>query len=368
MPAMYTSNPARISQSIGGVGHNVALAAHRAGVSVSLASAVADDLAGQTLLSSLRGAGLNSGAIQKLPATSETRTAQYVAFNDLNKDLVVAMADMDILSSPTMASQDLWTSLVSSHKPEWIVADANWSTDALKSIFGAGKTAGVPVAFEPVSIQKSQRLFRSPLKLIGPNDVVPANRISLATPNSLELKSMYNVARDEFLFDSEQWWDVVNNLNMSSAGSRDKLIAITNTELVDEGIPQQSIQLLPYIPNLVTKLGSKGCLLTMLLRAGDERLTDPDHAPYVLAKTAQVEDGEVGGVYLRLFPPAEVVTQDQIVSVNGVGDTLLGVLMAGLIKGQRLEEAIPTAQKAAVLTLKAKEAVSPQITPELLER
>ena len=310
--------------------------------------------------------GLEAGAVQKLPATPETRTAQYVAFNNLDKDLVVAMADMDILSSPAMASQDLWTSIVAKQKPEWIVADANWSTDALKSICAAAKTAEVPVAFEPVSTQKSQRLFRSPSALIGPRDVVPANKISLATPNSLELKAMYNVARDDFLFDSEHWWGVVNNLNMSSAVSRDKLIAITNTELVDEGIPQQSIQLLPYIPNIVTKLGSKGCLLTMLLRAGDERLSDPEHAPYVLAKTAQVEGDEIGGVYLRLFPPAEVVTQDQIVSVNGVGDTLLGVLMAGLIKGQRLEEAIPMAQKAAVLTLKAKEAVSPKISLELL--
>jgi pseudouridine-5'-phosphate glycosidase/pseudouridine kinase len=46
-PAMHTSNPASIRQSIGGVGHNVALAAHLAGgprLRVRLCSLVGDDL------------------------------------------------------------------------------------------------------------------------------------------------------------------------------------------------------------------------------------------------------------------------------------------------------------------------------------
>ena len=45
-PRMHTSNPASISQSIGGVGHNVALAAHRAfaASTVKLCSIVGDDM------------------------------------------------------------------------------------------------------------------------------------------------------------------------------------------------------------------------------------------------------------------------------------------------------------------------------------
>lgn len=45
-PQPYTSNPARISQSIGGVGHNVALAAHLASSRsrVRLCSVVGDDV------------------------------------------------------------------------------------------------------------------------------------------------------------------------------------------------------------------------------------------------------------------------------------------------------------------------------------
>lgn len=70
---------------------------------------------------------------------------------------------------------------------------------------------------------------------------------------------------------------------------------------------------------------------------------------------------------MRLFPPAELVQQEDIVSVNGVGDTLLGVLMAGIVREvkagrvPRLEDLVPVAQQAAVLTLRSSEAVSPII-------
>jgi pseudouridine-5'-phosphate glycosidase/pseudouridine kinase len=45
-PQAHVSNPAKISQSIGGVGHNVALAAHRASSKnkVQLCSMVGDDV------------------------------------------------------------------------------------------------------------------------------------------------------------------------------------------------------------------------------------------------------------------------------------------------------------------------------------
>lgn len=45
-PKMETSNPGRINQSIGGVGHNVALAAHRVSgdKAVKLCSMVGDDV------------------------------------------------------------------------------------------------------------------------------------------------------------------------------------------------------------------------------------------------------------------------------------------------------------------------------------
>ena len=362
---MYTSNPAQTSQSIGGVGHNVALAAHRAGATVSLVSAIADDLAGRSILAQLSSSGLGMTAMQRLSHGSGARTAQYVAFNDTQKDLVMAMADMDILNSPEMQSESFWHKTISAHSPKWIVADANWPPPTLSNLLKAAHSIGIPVAFEPVSTQKSTRLFSPSRQILQPQSVFPNNLIALTTPNALELNAMYIAARNTALFDSEVWWNVINNLNMSSTGSREKLVYITSSDLVDQGVPQQTVQLLPYIPAIITKLGADGCLLTELLGADDEKLTDPVHAPYVLARTMEERKaggvGGVGGVYMRLFPAAAVVRQEEIVSVNGVGDTLLGIVMAGLVKGMPLEDVLPVAQEGAVLTLKSGSAVSPGV-------
>ena len=63
---------------------------------------------------------------------------------------------------------------------------------------------------------------------------------------------------------------------------------------------------------------------------------------------------------MRHFPAVEVV--EDVVSVNGVGDTFLGVLVAGLAKGLTLDERlIETAQRGAVMTLRSKESVSPTL-------
>lgn len=151
---------------------------------------------------------------------------------------------------------------------------------------------------------------------------------------------------------------------MSSAGSRDRLISITSKAIVDEGLPQQSIQLLPFIPCMLTKLGPQGVLLTQLLQPNDPRLTSADSAPYIVSRAT--DSSLIGGVYMRLFPPETVLADKDVVSVNGAGDTLLGVVMAGLAKsetksGTKLEDIIPVAQKASLKTLQSADSVSVDI-------
>ncbi|EHY58124.1 hypothetical protein HRR83_005015 [Exophiala dermatitidis] len=361
-PVMHTSNPSSISQSAGGVGHNVATAAHFAGASVALASVVADDIAGSSLLESVKNTGLSTADILQLAAADGARTAQYVAVNDRNKDLVVAMADMSIFAHPELEKQEYWTEKMERRKPKWVVVDANWSPAVLSSIFTAAKTHQAMLAFEPVSTAKATRLFHKSVWTKTDTDsmVVPNHVVSLASPNSLELTAIYNAARNEMMFESEQWWGVIDSLGLSGSSSRDRLMAVAGRDLVQEGIPQQCIQLLPFVPNLVVKLGRKGCLLANLLRRGDPRLSSPDYAPYIISRTLSHES-QVGGVYMRLMPPSVEVDQAEIVSVNGIGDTMLGVIVAGLANGRLLEEVVPVAQDAAVLSLKSAEAVSPEV-------
>lgn len=67
---------------------------------------------------------------------------------------------------------------------------------------------------------------------------------------------------------------------------------------------------------------------------------------------------------MRLFPPVERLSSHEIVSVNGVGDTFLGTLIAGLTKDKPkvIADLVDIAQRASVMTLKSTEAVSPQIS------
>lgn len=365
-PVPHTSNPAVIGQSLGGVGHNVAVAASYVGSDVLFCSVVADDLSGRAALSTLEKEDLSTAGIQVLPATPCTRTAQYIAINDIKKDLLVAMADMSIVELPTsqLDFDGFWEPLLEQTKPKWVVVDANWRPEVIAKWTEVARKHGARVAFEPVSTAKSRRLFGSDANstdaTIGQNQTVPNNAISLACPNRLELAAMYNSARESLLFDSPGWWHIINSMNMSPAGSRERLIVLTSPSLVDEGLPQQTVQLLPFIPCIVTKLGGAGALLTQLLPPGDPRLTDPKSAPYILARAPLESDLLFGGVYMRLFSPDTIMNVKDIVSVNAAGDTLLGVLVAGLAKDPsvRIEDIIPIAQEASRKTLASAGGVS----------
>ncbi|KEQ59424.1 IdgA domain protein [Aureobasidium melanogenum CBS 110374] len=374
-PALHTSNPAKISQSLGGVAHNVARAANLVGDPVRLCSSVGDDLSGRAALDALTTEGLESTGIKTRQGSN---TAQYVAVNDASKDLVLAMADMNILDEPaahpgqpstsTSTSidtlNDFWLPQLQESKPTHLVLDANWQPTSLARWLEAAEKISAHVAFEPVSTAKAPRIFQLPQT---PLKTFPNASIHLSTPNSMELSAMYAAASSLGFFERQDWWAVIDSLGIPSTGARVAMTQATNSALVDAGIPQQTIQLLPFIPKICVKLGADGVLLTQVLPAGDPRLQDPASSPYILSRCFNLPEKSsgVGGVYMRLFPAAEKVDEKDIVSVNGVGDTFLGTIVAGLAKrgkDAKIEELIDIAQKAAVLTLKSKEAVSPELS------
>lgn len=305
--------------------------------------------AGSTVLASLKSAGMDTQYVRQL-SESSGRTAQYVAVNDSGKGLVLAMADMDIFSNFSYPSE--WNAAVATAKPKWLVVDGNWSETGIRAWIQAGKKNGARVAFEPVSNAKSARLF-CPSKNQEMLGVYPKQSIDLATPNQHELAAMYEAAGQNGYFEEQHWWEVIDALGIQ--GARDRFVKITSASMADAGIPQQTIRLLPYIPTIVTKLGDQGALLTTILRKDDPRLIDVAHDPFILSRSFH-NHPDIGGVYMRLFPVAETVKN--VVSVNGVGDTFLGVLVAGLARGGKVEDLMHVAQKAAVMTLQSPESVS----------
>ncbi|KAL9108596.1 MAG: hypothetical protein Q9227_006682 [Pyrenula ochraceoflavens] len=359
-PVLQTSNPSHITQSPGGVGRNVATAAHHTGSSTLLASAVVDDIAGSNLLTSLTASGMSTSGISILPSSAENpaRTAQYLAINDTNKDLHLAMSDMSILEHPSspLSSPSHWRTLLTTTSPKWLILDTNFPTTTLSTILSSTTSLPHPpkIAIEPVSTAKSARLvplFSTP----------PFPKIDLLTPNTHELTALYSAFHSASLLSTSPsdspWFRTINALSLPSTGSRSAFVRIAGPELTDQGIPQQSIQLLPYFPCILTKLGPKGCLLTRIIRPDEVvLLQDAKEAKWILSRADRTQEAEelvIAGVYMRRFLPAENIEEGEVVSVNGAGDTLVGTLVAELAKkGGKMEDGVEKGQRAAVEVLK----------------
>lgn len=103
--------------------------------------------------------------------------------------------------------------------------------------------------------------------------------------------------------------------------------------------------------------------MTRLLEEDAPELQDERERGFVLARRSNGdEESGVGGLYVRLFPVDKVLGPDEVVSVNGIGDTFCGALAAGLSKGRKVQDVISFAQRAAGLTLRCGESVSGELS------
>jgi len=127
----HTSNPATISDSLGGVGKNIAISFHNLvnatiastqKPSVRLVSAVGDDLTGRWVLEKLKSQGLDVSGIAIVPGAS---TARYVAINSPGKDMLIAAADMDLIET---LSEDHIANQLQRASPSVVCFDGNISS------------------------------------------------------------------------------------------------------------------------------------------------------------------------------------------------------------------------------------------------
>lgn len=131
--ALHTSNPSRITESLGGVGNNVATAAHYVGARVRLVSAVGRDLSGDWALGKIKDVGLDPSGIQVLVGKS---TARYVAVNGSDGEMSVASADMSIFEDLDFK----WCKMqLANSSPAWICLDGNLSADTIGGIVEEAK-------------------------------------------------------------------------------------------------------------------------------------------------------------------------------------------------------------------------------------
>ncbi|KAF2862962.1 hypothetical protein K470DRAFT_255476 [Piedraia hortae CBS 480.64] len=317
-PEFHTSNPSKMHTSLGGVGYNIALSAHLTGGSVLLCSALGDDPLGTSTLTTLQNSTLPTTCIAILPGLP---TCRYIALNNPDNSLLLATSDTSLLSQTLNIFHEIWLPALQSHKPSHIVLDANLPPEVLQLWLAAARALNAHITFEPVSTTKGCALFTQNLT------VYPDHTIDLITPNGQELTAMHSAARKSGLFERKDWWEVINALGIPPSSGARELKALSSESLVERGVPQQCIQLLPFFPTVCVKLGGEGVLVVRLV----------SH-----------DKGKGLGYEMRLFPPPDV---ERARSVNGAGDAFVGVLVRELSEGRSVVEGMPMALRAAGVTL-----------------
>lgn len=175
------------------------------------------------------------------------------------------------------------------------------------------------------------------------------------------------------------WWSVVDNLSLGSKFRMDleQLAKQSASDfdssrgtlrfLLNEGVAQMAVKLLPFFQHLVIKCGEQGVIVAIRISQADS-LASPwaqkrsEHSERcVIARGA---NGEM--IVLQHFPALPI---DKVITVTGAGDSFVGALLAKLVQDPKLcqdpkllHSAIFSAQRAAILSLQSSSAVSPSLS------
>ena len=162
-----TSNPGHTRISPGGVGRNIAACLGLLGAPVRLVSAVGDDAFGEEALRVTAACGADVGAVRRVPGATGT----YTAILDDGGELVAAVSDMATVDALELDTVHLADAAL-------VVLDGNLAHAQAARVASAAAAAGVPLAFEPVSVAKAGRLA----------DLV--RDLFLVTPNTDEIAAL----------------------------------------------------------------------------------------------------------------------------------------------------------------------------------
>ncbi|PWF39004.1 carbohydrate kinase [Massilia glaciei] len=150
---MGTSNPARQTESFGGVARNIAENLARLGAPVALITAVGDDPSGAALLAHAQAAGIDGGATLRLAGSC---SGTYTAVLDEHGEMVLALADMALYEQLTPA-------FVATRAPQrataaLTVADLNLPLDTVRALLDDAVRDAIPLVLVAVSQPKMARL------------------------------------------------------------------------------------------------------------------------------------------------------------------------------------------------------------------
>ncbi|SJL05436.1 uncharacterized protein ARMOST_08803 [Armillaria ostoyae] len=326
--ATHSTVPGSVDMTLGGVARNIAEASHRVirdPNSTLLLSPIGNDAFGRLLEDETRSMGMRSDGLVK----TNLKTSVCNMFVDAEGHLLTGVADMGITEAfdETTVLEHL-----RKHKPAIVAFDGNLSPATIGSVVQFCYSEGIKTFFEPTSITKSTAILPSIQERLTRMD--PAvSPITFASPNLLELAQIYRVAREEpyDLMAHPMWWKIVDKMALGQQYRTDlerlakKAVSTGDPSkgnlsfLVEKGIANMAVNLLPFIQHLVIKCGNLGVIVAMRMSDIDSAKAsawEQEHARSDRCIVAQGKQGEK--IVLQHFPPLPVDTIANVTaSVDG---------------------------------------------------
>ncbi|KAJ2029282.1 hypothetical protein H4S03_007480 [Coemansia sp. S3946] len=331
-----TSYPGTVLTSIGGVGQNIARAAHYLGAPTYLVSAIGNDAHGLSIKLDLDRIGMNPAYLQFQAAGA--RTAVYNALHQPNGDLLVAVADMDI--NGMLSEQQIYKAF-DELQPGVVGLDGNISTQVLSTAIILAVSQQACVVFEPTSVPKCASVFGALSSIDRSGTTSSVNGlVQVITPNALELQEMAKVALELALVESAPSASLVSDL------------ADDHCELSTDAV-RAALTLFPLFPIQIIKLGEKGVAVVSPLLHDKSR---------------------------PMFRHIGPLKPEVIVNSNGAGDSLVGAMLALLhsrqvtvsstghvnLSPEEIDDMVLRAQRASILSLESALAISDKLTPRVI--
>ncbi|KAJ2851524.1 hypothetical protein IWW36_001008 [Coemansia brasiliensis] len=327
---MGTSYPGTASTSIGGVGHNIACAAHLLGADTALLATLGNDVYGKSIKADMQSLGMDTQFLQYPKGNAHTAMCKMIY--EPKGELLIAVADMQINS---MLNSQHIDDTFDKLNPSVVGLDANIETQAIAAVLKAAKRFNSCVVFEPTSMPKSTKVLTALIMIKQEKpDTDVGNLVHILTPNVLELKKLAQLALE---------------LGLVSGKSESKAAKYSAT--LNRGIVESILTLHSLFPVIIVKLGKEGA--------------------------AVISPSTENTVEIRHIQPHK---PRMVKNTNGAGDSMVGALLAQFYKHQYLLTAnghltlaprdvdtmVDRAQRAAIKSIESSHAVSKHLSSELL--
>ena len=142
------SNPGQVTMAYGGVGRNITENIARTGGNVAMISVIGDDYMGQGAKRELEQLGVDVHGIETIKGRN---SAMYLSILNHNRDMELALCDMDILEHLTGETIDKHLRFLRNSKV--VALDGNLDEELLSKT--VEKLDGVKLFFDPVSSKKA---------------------------------------------------------------------------------------------------------------------------------------------------------------------------------------------------------------------